>query len=140
MTMQRPEKPSLIPVLVGAGASVVCVALFLVLEKYSPRMLNLPDGWIVLTAIPVVVGLFVGKYITYVKTPLGEIGRIEVHVPADANVALPGRALVHVFAPAEVRRQKYEVFIFLSRHVPGEGNKNQAGNLDHIVQDAEFFF
>jgi hypothetical protein len=173
MASRRSEEPNLAPVLVGAGAAVVLAAIFLILEKYIPETMKLPAGWIVLAVVPVIVGLFIGRWVTYVKTPLGELGRAELLVPADATIAPslesysayvkqnPGRmshdsameeahetyirqrlnlALVHVFVSSKSRGQKYEVFIFLSRHIDGEGKKNQVGNLDHIVQSAEFFF
>lgn len=172
MNLEQHRNPKLTPVVIGAIVSVVFIAIFAILEKRLPGVMKLPEGWIILAVIPVIVGLFVGNYITSLKTPFGEIQR-KLDVPAGVPTAVPGIdhqpdsaavvtdqaavtemitehdsfrrecrdiTLVHAFVPAKSQGQKYDVFVFLSRHIQGQGKKNEAGNLDSIVQQADFIF
>jgi hypothetical protein len=58
----KEREPSV--VLAGAVVSVAIILLLLLIQFAEPSILDLPAHWILLAALPVLVSLFVGGYIT----------------------------------------------------------------------------
>ena len=48
----------------GVASSAILLGLFIYLQKYSPNMLKVPAQWVAVAALPIVVALFAGGYIT----------------------------------------------------------------------------
>jgi prokaryotic YEATS domain len=149
--------------LVGSAGSLVVLAGVLALQADHASILRLPSQWLALAAIPVIIGLVVGGYLRKFS-----FAGIEVEAPplkpvkyvapggqrptktAEAIVSDWTRErqaeyerthfleMVHIYKPSARPGQKFDISIYIMRHVAGEA-RNQITAFTEIDK-VEFFF
>jgi len=152
------------PLLIGTAISCALLAVLIVLEYKAATSLKVPAQWLAVAAVPVLVGLQLGGYIS-VTSFFGISGKIELKQAPYVAPGLPvlGQAtarsaansswtaerdhdydrthrleLVHVYRPSKRKEQRFDISIYLVRHVSG-GEPNQSQGFTEISK-AEFFF
>jgi hypothetical protein len=148
--------------IVGSIVSLIVLAGVLILQADRASILKLPSQWLALAAIPVVIGLVMGGYIGKFS-----FAGIEVEAPSlkPVRYVAPGGQpaktaqaiqadwiserqaeyertrfleLVHIYKPSTRPGQKFDVSIYIMRHVTGTAH-NQVTAFTEIDK-AEFFF
>lgn len=151
------------PVMVGCGVSVGLLCLFCYLKIVGSSAIELPAQWLWVSLTPILVGLFLGRYISKLELP----GGLKIEIPQLTSAPPQGRKvldvsstastlkaaydnnmkendtnrrlfLVHALKPSALSGMKYDVSIFLMRHIP-EKKLNQVTDF-HDVEKAEFYF
>jgi hypothetical protein len=149
---------------IGVLISVFFLAFFFWLQYVESKLLALPIQYLVLAAIPAILGLVLGGFVSTVKAGDYELGFssdiIDKAKPIDdpdgKSTAKPisdgswqqertneyqrtsGYMLVHVYRPSRTHGQKFDISIFIVRHQKGTPTPPQK-NLSEI-EKAEFFF
>jgi hypothetical protein len=152
--------------LLGAGGSLVVLASVLILQADRATILRLPSQWLALAAIPVILGLVVGGYLRKfsfagIEVEAPPLKPVKYVAPGRQRRAKAAEAIqsdqsdwtgereaeyertkflemVHIYKPSTRPGQKFDVSIYLMRHVSGE-SRNQITAFTEIDR-AEFFF
>lgn len=147
----------------GILVSVFLLVLFSVLKIINSPILDLQSQWLIISIIPILIGLIVGKYIGKIKAG-GDGFEIELSDPK--LISLPDITtvkstsidinddwqserlreysrksdlfLVHVYKPSSIEGQKFDIFVYLARHKEGSVSMIKTG-LDDI-KNVDFYF
>ena len=148
----------------GAIGSVLLLAAAVSLQAAGSSILNLPAQWLAVAAVPVVIGLVYGRYISRFSfagleveaPPLKPLEYVEPGTrPEGSKTAIASQSdwtaereaeyqrthrleLVHIYKPSTRSGQKHDISIYLVRDDP-LGRPSQTTNFTEVEQ-AEFFF
>jgi hypothetical protein len=160
----RPALKSRRALVIGSAGSIAILAIALGLQAKHSWILKLPTQWLALAALPALIGLVLGGYVSkfsfagveveapplkpveYVAPGSNQVGRkAATSINADWTSAREEEyertrrlTLVHIYKPSERRGQKYDISIYLMRHMSGRPGNQTTGFTE--VEKAEFFF
>lgn len=150
--------------IIGSAGSIAILAIALGLQAKHSWILKLPTQWLALAALPALIGLALGGYVNRfsfagVEVEAPPLKPVEYVAPGGSR---PGHkaatsinadwtsareeeyersrrlALVHIYKPSERRGQRYDISIYLMRHVSGQQQNQTTGFTE--IEKAEFFF
>lgn len=158
-TARRPR-----PLVIGGLCSLVFLGGALTLQAQGSSILKLPTQWLAVAALPVLIGLMIGGYIGKFSfagveveaPPLKDVIYV-AQVPRSASDAetpvsgpswtrhhedeyarTHGLELVHIYQPSEIPGQRYDISVYITRHIKGRTANQTSGFAD--IAYAEFFF
>lgn len=147
---------------IGAVISVGMLVIFMVLQAQNGSILDLSMKWLWVSLVPVGIALFVGNFISSIKTPLLSVSGTANKLPtigeseaiivsgkhSDNSVWTDFRAstyseanglvLTHEYRPSKEKGQEFDIFIYLIRHTKNSTKPPSQGFDD--VDRVEFYF
>jgi hypothetical protein len=153
---------SRLPLITGFICSIVILGAALRLQAVHSWILKLPTQWLAIAALPALIGLVLGGYASKFSLAGIELAApppkpVEYVEPGDGSSGVKPTSrpdwtrareeeyerahnlvLVHTFRPSTRSGQKYDVSIYLMRHLTGQGRDQVVGLAD--VRRAEFYF
>src|SRR5580658_8987520 len=152
------------PLVIGGLCSLVFLGGALTLQAQGSSILRLPTQWLAVAALPVLIGLMIGGYIGKFSfagveveaPPLKDVTYVAPG-PRRASDAQPpvsrpswtrdreeeyarthGLELVHIYKPSEVPGQRYDISVYIARHIRGDTSNQTSGFAD--IAFADFYF
>jgi len=152
--------------LTGSAASIIMLAIALILQAQHSWILKVPTQWLAVALLPFLVSLALGGYISRFTfagvdveaPPLKEVEYVRPGsgVRADKTATAHHRAdswvsereeeyvrthnleLVHIYKPSARSGQRFDISIYLMRHNQGREENQTTGFAE--IEQAEFFF